>query len=266
MRAYHGKRLCDMLLPGTHDSSTYRFAEAALVTNWAQTQTFTIYEQLKGGIRYLDIRVSNEKHDGKVYCSHKFFTIPFQEVVNDISRFIHENPSEVVVLSVEDDEGSSQLEEAKKSAMSTLGNFFTDSVNGDETLGELVAQGKNVLYAVGHKCGPLTIENSWNDTRDTSPVESVNKCVKYANAQTRKAGKLNLMALQATQWGGDRDIICSVFDEINSLGRGLEELAQFSNYATLHTFLKDPKAVAGSNVINIDFAHDEIIGKVISMN
>ncbi|HWR00405.1 MAG TPA: phosphatidylinositol-specific phospholipase C domain-containing protein [Chlorobaculum sp.] len=267
MRAFPGKRLYEMLLPGTHDSTTYRFAEAALVTNWAQTQTFTIYEQLKGGIRYLDIRVSNEKHDDQVYCSHTFFTLPFQDVVNDISRFILENPSEIVVFAVQDDGGEDQLAEAKSAARSALGKFFADSVTGDETLEELVAHGKNVVYVENHKCGLLSIENSWDETRDVNPITSVNKCVAYARDRTRTAKKLVLMALEATEFGGGTPgIIETIIGEISSLGQGLEELAQFSNYATLHTFLNDQKAVAGSNVINIDFAHDEIIGKVISMN
>ncbi len=267
MSAYQGKILWEMLLPGTHDTATYRFADAALVTNWARTQQFSIYDQLKGGIRYLDIRVNNDKHDGKVYCSHTFPSIPFQDVINDISRFILENPSEVVVFAVQGDGGSDQLAEAKTAAQSALSNFFADSITGDETLGELVAQKKNIIYSENHKCGSLSVENSWNETRDSNPITSVNKCVTYAKARTRIDKTLVLMALEATQFtGGTPGVIKSIVAEIDSLGQGLEQLAQYSNYATLHTFLKDQKAVAGSNVINIDFANDEIIGKVIAMN
>lgn len=267
MSVFQGKRLWEMLLPGTHDTATYRFADAAFVTNWAQTQQFSIYDQLKGGIRYLDIRVNNDKHDGKVYCSHTFFTIPFQDVVNDISKFILENPSEVVVFAVQGDGGKDQLAEAKAAAQSVLSKFFADSISGDETLGQLVAQRKNILYTENHKCGSLSIDNSWDETRDSNPITSVNKCVTYAKARARTSKTLVLMALEATQFtGGTPGVIESIIGEIDSLGQGLEELAKYSNYATLHTFLNDQKAVAGSNVINIDFANDEIIGKVISMN
>ncbi len=77
------------------------------------------------------------------------------------------------------------------------------------------------------------------------------------------------MALEATQFtGGTPGIIGSIASEIASLGGGLEDLAEYSNYATLNTFLQDLAAVKGANVINIniDFANDEIIGKVISLN
>ncbi len=267
MSKYQSKKLTDMLIPGTHDTATYQFVDAAFVTNWAQAQQFSIYEQLKGGIRYLDIRVNTDKHNGEIYCSHTFYTIPFQDVLDDVSKFIRENTEEVIIFAVQGDGGSGQLSAAKSAAKTTLSGYLTDSITGAETLESLVSNNKNIIYAQDHSCGSLSVDNSWDDTRDANPIEAVNKCVTYGEARTRSTGKLILMALEATQFtGGTPGVIKSIIGELDSLGQGLEELAQYSNYATLNTFLKKSHAVAGSNVINIDFANDEIIGKVISMN
>ena len=267
MATHHNKRLYDMLIPGTHDSATHKFVDAALVTNWARAQQFSIYDQLVGGIRYLDIRVNNDLKDGKVYCSHTFLTFPFAEVVNDVNSFIRANPSEVIFFAVQGDGGNDQLASAKKSAESTLNGMFTDSISGNETIGELATTGKNVVYIESHNCGSLNIVNSWNETQDSNPVKAVRKCIAFGIKNNRSSGKLILQALECTQFsGGAPGVIESILGEISSLGQGLEELATYSNYATLHYFLTNRRAVEGSNVVNIDFANNEIIGKVISMN
>ena len=266
MAAHHSKPLYQMLLPGTHDTATYAFADAALVTNWAQCQQFSVYDQLKGGIRYLDIRVNGEIHDGKIFCSHSFFTVPFEHVINDVSRFIRENPSEVILFAVQADNGGQQLDAAKTMAQSVLSGVFTSSINGDETVGDLAA-GKNVVYIEKHKCGSLNVINSWHETQHGNPIKAVTNCQNFARAHTRTEKNLVLLALEATQFsGGSWGETSSTILEIGSLGQGLEELAKYSNYATLNNFLKDSAAVAGSNVINIDFANDEIIEKVVSLN
>ncbi len=266
MSSHHSTALYNMLLPGTHDTATYAFSDAAFVTNWAQCQQFSVYEQLKGGIRYLDIRVNNDKHQGKIFCSHTFFTVPFEDVINDVKRFIHENNTEVVLFAVQGDGGGNQLSAAKTMAKNALNGFFTDSISGTETVGDLAA-GKNVVYIENHSCGSLDVTNSWNETKDGNPITAVSKCRTFAKQHKREAKKLVLMALEATQFsGGTLGGISSVLYEINSLGQGLEELAAYSNYATLHDFLGDSAAVSGSNIINIDFANDQVIEKTIALN
>ncbi|KAG4082823.1 PLC-like phosphodiesterase [Neocallimastix lanati (nom. inval.)] len=63
-------KLNKLNIPGTHDSGTFRVTTA--VSAFAQTQNLSIKEQLENGIRYLDLRLSDdeESSDRNIYNSH----------------------------------------------------------------------------------------------------------------------------------------------------------------------------------------------------
>lgn len=60
----------------------------------------TIYEQLKTGARYFDIRVSGYIKETvmEYWCGHSFLSVPLLVVLNDFIRFIEEHPTEVIVI------------------------------------------------------------------------------------------------------------------------------------------------------------------------
>ena len=80
------------------------------VKDYTLCQGLSVYEQLKSGVRFLDLRISLykvDKNDGKsfgqYYCSHTFLTVPFEEVVYDLYRFLSENPTETVLSIIRGD-------------------------------------------------------------------------------------------------------------------------------------------------------------------
>ena len=74
----------------------------------------------------------------------------FQDVLDDVSKFIRENTEEVIIFAVQGDGGSGQLSAAKSAAKTTLSGYLTDSITGTETLESLVSSDKNIIYAQNH--------------------------------------------------------------------------------------------------------------------
>lgn len=88
-----------MTIPGTHDSGAlHSFADAA-----GKCQSLTIADQLDTGVRFLDIRL-RLKQDSPVVV-HDFVDqgLSFAAVLEDMTAFISENPSEFLLLSIKQD-------------------------------------------------------------------------------------------------------------------------------------------------------------------
>ncbi len=93
--------LVDVVMPGSHDAGTMSITAENL-----HTQSSGFYDQLIGGVRYFDMRVAEYK--GTVRCIHansndsingtNGIGVPFQEVLDDINRFLEDNPYEVIIL------------------------------------------------------------------------------------------------------------------------------------------------------------------------
>jgi 1-phosphatidylinositol phosphodiesterase len=89
-------------IPGTHDSGTAKISAGP-----SHTQNFGISRQLADGIRFLDIRVAENSsksaadplqvNHGSVSCD-----ITFGSVLNDCRDFLAANPSEIILMLVND--------------------------------------------------------------------------------------------------------------------------------------------------------------------
>ena len=94
-------RLLDVVTPGSHDSGTQ-----TITTENLHTQESGFYDQLIGGVRYFDMRVA--EYNGNIRCIHANSNdninnsngvgVLFQNVLDDINKFLNDNPSEVIIL------------------------------------------------------------------------------------------------------------------------------------------------------------------------
>ena len=101
--------LSELNIAGTHDSATAYVA----MENSARCQDKTIAEQLRMGVRLLDIRLT--KKGDEFYLVHaiadcfsdekKTKRLTFGEVLADCKSFLEENPAETVILSIKQDRG-----------------------------------------------------------------------------------------------------------------------------------------------------------------
>lgn len=106
--------ICNINIPGTHDSCAYRVQFPFL----SKCQQTTIAQQLNSGIRFLDIRVEKDGEKLKIVhdiadCkdpSNKRNKLYIDSVINDCKKFLSENPSETILLSYKRDDGANQEE------------------------------------------------------------------------------------------------------------------------------------------------------------
>lgn len=105
--------ILSLTLPGSHNAGVYETKNFIwAVKDYVICQDLDIYQQLKAGVRVLDLRAclyqsSSHGHDNLkepiLYCSHTFLSVPYNAVLEDIKRFVHKHPSEVLVLMIRAD-------------------------------------------------------------------------------------------------------------------------------------------------------------------
>lgn len=113
-----------------------------------------IYHQLLLGARFLDLRVcKHPKRRGEPYCAHGGFrTIPFKDVLQQLTQFLTSHPTEIVVLSVRRDvaymhgRASIGMVESDFWVALYLKEYLGPRLTADITVGELADRKQNVLY------------------------------------------------------------------------------------------------------------------------
>lgn len=114
-----GKKLNQINIPGSHDSTTY--AMGKMVEKYSQCQKYTLIEQLEMGIRCFDIRLFSESED--IFCCHGkgvFQCTCYKEkgsdelisygfVLSTIAIFLKEHSSETVIIAPKHESGPKEL-------------------------------------------------------------------------------------------------------------------------------------------------------------
>ncbi|XP_027195071.2 PI-PLC X domain-containing protein 3 [Dermatophagoides pteronyssinus] len=113
-----------LIIPGSHDSGAYKlstelgiaidrpglnqfyinkfsFITYPIIYRYSQTQYQNIYEQLKSGIRYLDLRISLNPLDDEFYITHNFYGPSLLIVLFQIKRFIENYPNEIIIIDIQ---------------------------------------------------------------------------------------------------------------------------------------------------------------------
>lgn len=106
--------ISEINMPGTHDSCA-RFIRLSRIT---QCQNKCIADQLNMGVRFIDLRV--KLHKKKLVLVHGITTcyadekkkkpLLLENVISDCRKFLSENPSEALLLSLKRDDGASSEE------------------------------------------------------------------------------------------------------------------------------------------------------------
>lgn len=95
-------KLIDIAMPGSHDSGTINMP-------WvANTQSYSIKEQLMAGVRYLDIRVNKKSEDNYVIFHDVVDGTDFWPILTDIKEFILANPTETLLLDFQHFKGGAE--------------------------------------------------------------------------------------------------------------------------------------------------------------
>lgn len=89
-----GRRLSELSLPGTHDTMSFYGGDIT------QTQSMPLANQLKSGIRVLDIRCNHTKDELPIYHGIQFQYAYFSDVLATVIDFLKTHPSETVFMRI----------------------------------------------------------------------------------------------------------------------------------------------------------------------
>ncbi|KAL0156609.1 hypothetical protein M9458_047855 [Cirrhinus mrigala] len=83
-----------------HLAAIFRFIAKKVMKKWSMTQNLTFREQLEGGIRYFDLRVSSKPGEPghEIYFIHGLFGHKVRDGLIDINSFLNLHKKEVVFL------------------------------------------------------------------------------------------------------------------------------------------------------------------------
>ena len=114
------KKINKIILPGTINSfsynpnfnentekedSVYKFLRKlkgiipslkSIFESWVKHQEYDIYTQLKMGIRVLDLKITF--YNRKWYTSNILLNDKVEDILNQINKFIKENPKEFIII------------------------------------------------------------------------------------------------------------------------------------------------------------------------
>ncbi len=190
--ALAGLPLTALPIPGSHDSGSYgitRTSEWALTGKddfgiltelpgllqdlvvkpiaaaWGRTQQANIYDQFSDGIRYVDLRLSNEP-DGQIYLEHGLRGPNVDTVITDIAAFADAHPKEALIVYVQGLKNFTP--EAHAEVVGKMQAAFGDrmaprSVGTSATLSDLWAIDKNVIVVYNNSTVVAADPNLWPD-------------------------------------------------------------------------------------------------------
>ncbi|CAD7078878.1 unnamed protein product [Hermetia illucens] len=109
-----------LAIPGSHNSMTFKITRKSklapdaekvvqrvykclpwFIAKWAKTQSYTTTDQLKFGIRFFDLRISQKETtdiEDRYYIVHGLFSTPMESEMREIKTFLDQHPGELVIL------------------------------------------------------------------------------------------------------------------------------------------------------------------------
>lgn len=164
-------KLSELALPGTHDSASFN---ADKVKDIAMTQALNISQQLKYGIRVLDLRVRQTSDRFALHHGPLFLNSMFGEVLNEIANFLDKHPSETILIRLKEDHkpDTNNSQTLKKTLKTYLDQHAKHYLNADSniTLGE--ARGKFIILSDNYEFDDYGLKYSYFDIQDEYKLDS----------------------------------------------------------------------------------------------
>ncbi|XP_010935072.1 uncharacterized protein [Elaeis guineensis] len=113
-------RVDQIVWPGTHDSATDEIGVRFISRPFAQCQSCSIYAQLAGGARVLDVRVQEDRR----VCHGVLTTYSVDVVIDHIKRFMSETQHEMIILEIRTEFGHDDPPDFDKYLVDKLGDLL----------------------------------------------------------------------------------------------------------------------------------------------
>lgn len=181
-------------LLGTHDSCTYSFVNGgksrsacapSAIWDWplpahvtpndtCRAQQDRMLDQLRGGVRYVDIRVCKNQDienpqapEDYFYTYHAIIAVRVADVLDDIALFMQEATSELVIVNFSHlcDFSDTDHQNLINMANRILGSYLSDKVNPASTAANVYAQDiQTLLTSSNHMSSKIIIVYQDQDT------------------------------------------------------------------------------------------------------
>lgn len=133
--------ISDMSIPGTHDSGATR----SIFDVAGKCQDMSIVNQLKIGVRFLDLRLQLVNDELRIVHSFVDQKLLFKKVLKDISEFIKENSSEFIIVSIKEDADSKKTKVTfYDKVIEELSKY--DNISFDDTLPTTLGEARGKIY------------------------------------------------------------------------------------------------------------------------
>ena len=135
--------LNSITIPGTHDSGAlHSLAEIS-----GKCQSLSIEEQLKIGVRFLDIRLQLVDNELKVVHSFVDQLTDFDDVLADITDFIRNHESEFLIVSIKEDASPKRSDKAFSDVLEAM-LFSYPEINRSQSLPETVGAARGGIHII----------------------------------------------------------------------------------------------------------------------
>jgi hypothetical protein len=291
--------LKNLTMPGTHDSGAYYLTSAIIpgdasgvvetaihvsedlgipvediITPWSLAQDRDIYQQMEGGIRYIDFRCAWYKDSWHTF--HFEVGNLCQTLLLNASQFLHDHPQEIVILEIshfDGDPSDSDVEALEDLVIAILGSYlYHVDPEFSATLNELVETDQRALVTMDKTSGRYSskiwssdaIYNTYADSDKLSKMEDYNtgKIKDYLSGA-------HPTALYKISWTLTPAADAIIKAPLPFTPNSLKELADTANRDLL-SFYKSSKSeglVRWGNIVIIDhFETSPLLDVVLDMN
>lgn len=135
--------LNSLTIPGTHDSGAlHSLAEIS-----GKCQSLSVEEQLKIGVRFLDIRLQLVDNELKVVHSFVDQLTDFEDVLDDLVAFIRNHEGEFLIVSIKEDASPKRSDRAFADVLEEMLLSYPE-INTERALPEKVGEARGAIHIV----------------------------------------------------------------------------------------------------------------------
>ena len=241
----------------------------SIAIDWGKSQDQTFYQQMQGGIRYFDLRAGWDIYNLQWVTFHTVIGSPVQLLLNNISYYLHDYPTEIVILEISHFDGSpsdKDIQTLKNMVLDTLGPYLhAVDTSFRFSISEMVSTNKRAIVTMEQGSDNITlwppsaIYNTYANTPDLSKMVAFNNETVYEFMNNTWPGTLFKVSWTLTP---DADTIIGT--EVPFKPHTLIQLADSGNKA-LPSFWNNMKKYKWrmGNILIIDHYETSEIIKII---
>ena len=261
--------ISDLSIPGTHDSA----ARYEKFDGTAKCQSLSLDDQLKCGVRYLDIRCRHYNNAFSIHHGCVYQHLNFDNVLTSCKNFLKKHPKETIIMSVKEEYKADKNNKSFEAQFKEYVNKNKDIwYLGDEIPKLKDVRGKIVLvrrFMTGKGSGELGIcAAGWKDNSTFSLNGGslyVQDCYKVSDYNKKWNAVKNTLDKAAAK--KDKSLYLNYSSGYKSV-LGIPAIKRVKEYMNpkISSYISSHSKKARYGVIAMDFITADLAAKIINTN